>query len=168
MTFDGIAVRAEMACDLAAFRALLLAAFGGPAEADLVEDLRRSDQIVLALCAIRSPDRLVGHVAFSRLAIDTPEGRRAAIGLAPLAVAEGFRRRGTGAALVCEGLDRLKMRGETIAFVLGDPPYYARFGFKVADAFASVYSGSHLQVRRLSVNAPADGTVRYPAAFDRL
>jgi len=53
--------------------------------------------------------------------------------------------------------------------VLGDPAYYARFGFDLAAArsFDSHYSGTHFMVLRLSENAPRGGKVRYPAAFDQ-
>jgi putative acetyltransferase len=51
--------------------------------------------------------------------------------------------------------------------VLGEPAYYARFGFEaaVARAFQSAYSGPHFMGLRLNENAPQGGKVRYPAAF---
>jgi putative acetyltransferase len=63
---------------------------------------------------------------------------------------------------------RLKVLGEKIVFVLGDPDYYKRFGFspELANAFDCVYQGDHLQALRLSQDAPTAGEVIYSPAFD--
>ena len=90
------------------------------------------------------------------------------MGLAPLAVALSHQGRGIGATILRAGLDRLIARREEIAFVLGDPALYGRFGFSAEDAraFASPYAGPHFMVRRLAASAPRRGRLRYPAAFD--
>jgi putative acetyltransferase len=162
-----IAVRPEQAGDAAAVRTVLAGAFGGPAEAELVERLRASEDVVLALVAELEGRGVVGHVAFPRLAVDAPGGSEPAVGLAPLAVAAGLWRRGIGSALTRRGLGLLAERGEQIVFVLGDPAYYGRFGFDAAAAasFMSPYSGPHFMAVRLAQTAPSAGTVRYPSAF---
>jgi putative acetyltransferase len=170
MTAPGVAFRPEAADDAIAIRALLEEAFGGNAEATLVERLRATDELVLALVAVAAPDVLVGFIAFVRLRIETADGSRTGIALAPLAVGKAHQRRRIGSALVREGLDQLIARREEIVFVLGDPAFYERFGFSIeeARAFTSRYQGPHLMALALAVTAPGTGKVHYPAAFDDL
>ena len=132
-----------------------------------MDRLRAGSKLVLALVAEQPDGRVVGHVGFPRLSIETPTGNVAATALAPLAVAADLRRRGVGALLVRSGLGMLADRGEALVFVLGDPAYYARFGFDVAAAaaFMSPYSGRHFMALRLVPGAPASGIISYPSAF---
>ena len=57
-------------------------------------------------------------------------GRRRALLLGPLAVDPRWRDRGIGAALVEEALRRADAAGEDLVLLVGDAPYYARFGFR--------------------------------------
>ena len=166
----GIVFRPEGPSDEAAVQILLREAFGGPVEAALVDRLRSEGNLVLALVAVEAPDMIVGYLGFPRLRLETAEGTRPAVALAPLAVASPYQGRGIGAALVRAGLDRLIARREEIVFVLGDPAVYGRFGFSAEDArgFASPYAGPHFMARRLAAAAPRRGRLRYPAAFEGL
>jgi putative acetyltransferase len=159
-----ITIRPETAADAQAVRALLTNAFETPAEAELVQCLRRDGDLVLALVAVDAAHRIVGHVAFPRLHVGD---EYPAVGLAPLAVVAAHRRRGVGAALVRAGLERLVAGGETIVFVLGNPAYYKRFGFalEAARPFTCVYAGPYFMAIALADNAPRAGVVRYPASF---
>ena len=163
----GIVLRPEMAGDEAAVRTLLQEAFGGPAEATLVDHLRAKGDLAYALVAATASDEILGYVGFSLLRIENPEGTRAGTGLAPLAVVPSHQRRGIGSALVRAGLDQLIARREEIVFVLGDPALYSRFGLSVEDggAFTSPYAGPHFMALRLHADAPDAGTVSYPRAF---
>jgi putative acetyltransferase len=165
-----VALRPETADDAIAIRALLEDAFSGGAEALLVERLRATGEMVLALVAVASADVVAGFIAFVRLQIEMADGSRATIALAPLAVGEAHQRRGIGSALVREGLARLVARHEEIVLVLGDPAFYGRFGFSIgeASAFTSRYQGPHLMALALAATAPNAGKVHYPAAFDGL
>jgi putative acetyltransferase len=162
-----ITVRHEQSSDAVVVRTVLADAFGGRAEADLVDRLRTNEDLVLALVAALEDRGVVGHIGFPRLAVDAPDGSAPAVGLAPLAVATDLWNRGIGSALVRRGLALLAERGEQLVFVLGDPAYYGRFGFDAAAAtpFVSPYSGPHFMVLRLAQTAPLDGIVRYPSAF---
>ena len=166
---ESFAVRSERADDVLAIRRILDEAFGGPAEGDLVERLRTSGDLVLALVAVES-ETIVGYVAWPRLWIATPRDQYKAIALAPLAVAPARQRNGCGSALVREGLARLRVMGESLVFVLGDPVYYRRFGFSLeaASAYESMYAGTHLMALRLTDTAPNGGRLSYPAAFDEI
>jgi len=166
---ESVTLRSEAANDAGAVRALLIEAFGGPAEARLVERLRRDRDVVLALVATEPVNGVIGYVAFVRLQIDPPGGTLA-IALAPLAVAISHRRRDIGSALVRAGIQRLTADREQIVFVLGDPAFYGRFGFSLehANAFASPYQGPHFMALRIAASAPSRGQVCYPAAFEDL
>jgi len=164
----GIVFRPEEVSDAVAVGRLLQDAFGGPAEATLVDELRAADELVLGLVAVAGPARIVGYLGFPRLTIETAEGLHPAVGLAPLAVASSHQGRGIGATILRAGLDRLIARREEIVFVLGDPALYGRFGFSAEDAraFVSPYAGAQFMARRLAAGAPRRGRLRYPAAFD--
>jgi len=164
-----IAVRAERPDDVAAIRTVNLAAFPTPAEADLVDRLRADDDLVLSLVA--EPDgEIAGHVGFSRMNVDDKGLWHHAVALAPVAVLPARQRKGIGKALIEQGLQILKQRGETLAFVLGSHDYYGRFGFSLGEAepFACAYAGPHFQLLRLSDGGPLSGRVQYAAAFASL
>src|SRR5947209_260693 len=66
----------------AAIRAINEAAFGGSEEADLVDRLRTDGNAIISLVA-EMQNRLVGHILFSRMGIETQAGLVAAVALAP-------------------------------------------------------------------------------------
>jgi len=164
-----VIVRPERAGDEVAVRALLVAAFGREAEADLVERLRRDGALALALVAERA-DEACGFVAFPKLIVEADGAPHGAVGLAPIAVAAGHRRCGIGSVLIREGHRLLEDGGYSLSFVLGDPAYYARFGYasSAAQEFECLYAGPHFMALRLNSRAPTYGSVRYPAAFASL
>ena len=55
-----------------------------------------------------------------------------ALMLGPLAVEASSRQLGAGAALMAHALAAAKARGHRAVILLGDAPYYARFGFSAA------------------------------------
>jgi len=131
----GVVVRAETPEDAPAVRSLLLEAFPSSVEADLVDALRSSARPYIALVAA-SGDRLVGHVAFTAVAFDPMRDVVGlALALAPLAVAPGQQSRGIGATLVQAGLEACREARAGLVVVLGDPSYYARFGFAPASRY---------------------------------
>jgi putative acetyltransferase len=129
--------------------------------------LRDEGAVVLSLVA-EDEGRVTGHVLYSRLTLDPTSAGVSA--LAPVAVMPALQKQGIGARLV-EGAHRmLAGRGEKFVFVLGDPAYYARFGFSAAAAkpFRTPYDGEYMQALALAPDAPKSGAVRYPAAFAAL
>lgn len=160
------ALRDARAADHAAIDALLRDAFGGPAEAALVGALRADGAVVAELVAGRD-GVVLGHVMFSH----APIGVTAAAALAPLAVAAAARRHGLGAALVREGLARCAAAGLLAVHVLGDPAYYARFGFAPAEGITGVPWATHPAFQAMPLQpgaATPRGAVRYAAAFGAL
>ena len=83
---------------------------------------------------------VVGHVAFSPVAIDSNENVQGYI-LAPLGVNPDFQKRRIGSQLIESGMQQLLGMDINILFVYGDPKYYGRFGFSadVADRYIPPY-----------------------------
>lgn len=57
-------------------------------------------------------------------------GNAPALLLGPLTVEPAFRSRGIGEALANRSLDAARAAGHRLAILVGDEPYYRRFGFK--------------------------------------
>ena len=158
-----VTIRPEETADRDAIRAVVVAAFGQEAEADLVDALRVQGDLVLSLVAADSA--IVGHVAFSRLAL--PRAAARATALAPLAVAPSRQGHGIGTALIREGLRRLAADGEDLVLVLGEPDFYGRFGFTdSARGLVTPYDGPYLRALAFTqAGRDARGSVGYAAAF---
>ena len=142
-----ITVRPASGHDVAAVDALLRTNVARAEEADLVRDLCIAGDMVLVLAARdEEADALVGAAAFSRMHVAVAGKSISAVALAPVAVASDYRHQGVAEALIQAGLDRLEQEGVVLCFVLGDPAFYARFGFDAdfARNFASPYAGDHL------------------------
>lgn len=156
-------IRPETPADAPAVRAVLKAAFPGPDEARLVDELRRDGDVRLSLVAAEDGE-VLGHVLFSPLIAPFR-----ALGLAPLAVLPRRQREGIGGALVREGLARAGALGWDAVFVLGEPAYYRRFGFDAAAAsgFSSPYAGPYLMAVPLNrEHLPArTGAIVHAPAF---
>ena len=124
------AIRAERASDVVAREALLDACFGCNRHARTCQRLRdgRAPAAGLSLSAVRRDGRLVGTVRLWHVSA----GGRSALMLGPLAVDDDCRGLGVGAALMQRALNVAKARGHHAVILLGDAPYYARFGFSAA------------------------------------
>jgi predicted N-acetyltransferase YhbS len=123
------AIRAERTSDVAAREALLDACFGDNRHTRTCQRLRdgRAPAEGLALSAVRQ-GRLVGSVRLWHVSA----GGIPALMLGPLAVEASSRQLGVGAALMDHALAAAKARGHRVVILLGDAPYYARFGFSAA------------------------------------
>ncbi len=163
-----IGMRLEGEQDAQPIRDLLQACFPGFAEADLVEKLRRDGDLVLSLVA-EDEGVVIGYIAFSRLLVETEDGRIPAVALAPLAVYTEYQSQGVATRLVREGHACVAAIGEKLSVVLGEPHYYGRFGYSPhrASAFTSEYQSPYLMAISFGA-APWEGRLVYPAAFDAL
>jgi predicted N-acetyltransferase YhbS len=123
------AIRSERASDVVAREALLDACFGDNRHARTCQRLRdgRAPAEGLALSAT-ARGRLVGTVRLWHVSV----GGIPALMLGPLAVEASSRKFGAGAALMDHALAAAKARGHRAVILLGDAPYYARFGFSGA------------------------------------
>jgi predicted N-acetyltransferase YhbS len=119
-------IRAERGSDVVAREALLDACFGANRHARTCQRLRdgRAPAEGLALSAMRQ-GRLVGTVRLWHVSA----GGVAALVLGPLAVDPSCQKLGVGAVLMHRALAAAKRLGHGAVILLGDAPYYARFGF---------------------------------------
>lgn len=163
-------IRPETKHDQRAVFEVERAAFGQSVQAHLVDALRRASEPHVSLVAEQNGD-IVGHVFFSPVSIDHPSAPRACQ-LSPLAVHPDAQRLGIGSALVRAGLGACSPVGWTAVFLLGDPRYYARFGFEMAESRGLVHSGTDgefLQVLDLEAGSLRGvvGEVRFDPVFDQ-
>jgi predicted N-acetyltransferase YhbS len=119
-------IRAERASDVAPREALLDACFGENRHMRTCQRLRdrRAPAEGLAFSVVRQ-GRLVGTLRLWHVSA----GGIPALVLGPLAVDPSCRQLGIGATLMEHALAAAKARGHDAVILLGDAPYYARFGF---------------------------------------
>ncbi|MBV9566205.1 MAG: N-acetyltransferase [Bradyrhizobium sp.] len=141
-------IRAERAPDVTAREALLDACFGENRHGRTCQRLRdgRAPAAGLALAAVRK-GKLVGTVRLWHVSA----GGRPALVLGPLAVDPACRELGIGAALMYQALAAARARGHAAVILLGDAPYYARFGFSAAKAGELMLPGPFERERLLGL-----------------
>lgn len=127
-----ILIRSEQASDIEAITQVTYAAFLGkfsdhPTEHLIVNGLREADVLTLSLVA-EMDGKIVGHVAFSPVAIN--ETFVDWYGLGPISVAPEVQKQGVGSKLILNGLAKLRELGAKGCVLEGSPAYYSRFGFK--------------------------------------
>ena len=160
-------IRPERVGDRSAIQGVVAAAFDGHPHSDgsepgIVDALRADGDLAISLVA-EEGGAIVGHVAFSPVSVS--DGSEWWAGLGPVAVDPARQGEGIGTALIERGLDLLRDRGAAGCVVLGDPAYYARFGF--AHDPALTYPGPPPEYfQRLVIgNSGAQGVVAYARAF---
>ena len=146
-----ILIRSETAADAVAREDLLEAAFGPARFEKTCERLREGRLPTVALVA-EVGGRIVGSVRL--WAVAAGPGRPALV-LGPLAVDGAFRRAGIGARLVGAALNQAAAGGHGAVLLVGDAPYYARFGFTSALTAALWMPGPVERERFLAVELQA-------------
>jgi predicted N-acetyltransferase YhbS len=141
-----ITLRHERAADTPAREALLDDAFGEARYRKTSERLRddRLPAEGLAFVAAEGK-RVVGTARLWNVAVS---GELPALLLGPVAVAEDCRNRGIGAALVRRALRDARRLGHSAVVLVGDAPYYSRFGF-AADICAGLLLPGPFERHRL-------------------
>ena len=129
-----ISIREERADDIHQVSSVNDAAFGQPTEGHIVDRLRGADGEVVSLVAVLD-EKVVGHIFFSSVTVETELGLIKGVGLAPMAVVPGHQREGVGSKLVTEGLKKIRKEGYPFVVVLGHETYYPRFGFRPASEY---------------------------------
>lgn len=165
-------IRLEQTEDQPTVRELLLAAFEGPGEANLVEALRIEASPIVSLVSVDG-DTINGHILFSPVTLSGDPNLNV-MGLAPMAVWPQHQRTGIGSDLVRAGLDACRELGTQAVVVLGHPEYYPRFGFHPSKKYSidseynvpeDVFMAMELKPGTLTGKT---GRISYHEAFGRL
>lgn len=83
-------------------------------------------------------EQLIAALRMSEIAIG---GKPGAVLLGPLVVAPEYAGQGYGRALVKEAMDAVRAAGLKIVVLVGDEPYYGRFGFAPVTPGAITFPG---------------------------
>ncbi|PZU95633.1 MAG: GNAT family N-acetyltransferase [Chelatococcus sp.] len=128
MTSLSLAIRHELPADSAAIERLHERAFGPGRFARTAFRLREGVPADSGLSfAAHVGTFLVGSIRVTPV----QAGEHPALMLGPLTVDPAFEGRGIGAALMNRSIDAAKANGHDLIMLVGDAPYYARFGFRM-------------------------------------
>ncbi len=129
-----VLIRSEKPSDIPAIFEVNQSAFDRPGEAQVVDGLRERGELRVSLVA-EVDGKVVGHIAFSPMRLETENKPEGAFGLAPMAVLPKYQGTGIGLKLIAAGLDACREAGAEIVIVLGHPEYYPRAGFERASLY---------------------------------
>lgn len=105
-------------------------------EHNLVNRLRKSSEFIPELSLVAEIDnKIVGHILFTKINIESNKESFESLALAPLSVLLDYQNEGVGKALMNYGLEVAKNLGYESVVVLGHENYYPKFGFKKASEF---------------------------------
>lgn len=132
-------IRPETPADYAAVAGVHARAFGRAVEPAVVALRRQSAGYDPELSLVaETAGHILGHVLLMPCAIRLLGGDVRAVNVAPIAVDPEHQRRGIGSALIGEAHATARVKGRQIAFLLGEPGYYSRFGYRPG-AFGSSF-----------------------------
>jgi predicted N-acetyltransferase YhbS len=153
-----VAIRQERPADVAAREALLDVSYGPVRFTKTSERLREGRLPELSFVAAEGR-RIIGTVRLWSVSAPHPnpppryagEGKGGGLLLlGPLAVDPGCRKRGIGSTLVQHALHEATRRRHDAVLLVGDAPYYGRFGFSSAQTGALWLPGPYEQHRLLA------------------
>jgi len=143
-------VVAESPADAAGREALLDRAMGPGRKRKSSEKLRRGRRPAegLAFVARDATGQIVGTVRLWDVAVD---GGAAALLLGPLAVHPAVKGGGIGSALMRHAIEEATRLGHGAILLVGDAPYYGRFGFSADRTAALAMPGPYERHRLLAL-----------------
>jgi predicted N-acetyltransferase YhbS len=122
-----LTVRPVVAADLPAILALHARVFGPGRFVRTAYRIREGTPPVSRFCLMAILDgELVAAIRFTEVRIG---GAAGALLLGPLAVEPRLAGKGYGRRLVADGIDNARQAGVKLIVLVGDLPYYGRFGF---------------------------------------
>jgi len=146
--------------DEAEIEALLDASFGPDRHSKTSYRLREGVPPVAELCfVLREAGILRASICFTRVMIRPADGGEPveALLLGPLAVDPHLRGQGLGARLMVRGLEEAEALGYSRVILVGDLPYYRKFGFKGTEPGRFIFPGpvddSRILIRELTPGA---------------
>lgn len=124
-----IIIRDEELRDVSAREDLLDVAFGPERHEKTCERLREGREPARGLSFVAEVDgEIVGTVRLWNVKAD----ERDILLLGPIAVSSAYRSQGLGARMIRAALNRAATLGHTAVILVGDAPYYERFGFSAS------------------------------------
>lgn len=162
-----IQIRPEQLQDIAAIEAVTIEAFRNAphtshTEQFIVRALRSAGQLSVSLVAVEDGN-VIGHVAISPVVISS--GAAHWYGLGPISVLPEHQGQRVGSQLMDQALAQLQKIGASGCVVLGDPGYYARFGFKAEPSLVLPDVPPQYFQAIAFVGPIPSGTVSYHEAF---
>ena len=159
-------VRPETDSDIGVISELIQEAFAetpysNGKEANILEQLRREDELTLSLVA-ELDGKIVGQVAFSPVRISETDGSW--FGLGPVAVGTAMQRQGVGTTLIEQGHKMLIDKEASGCVLIGDPEYYQRFGYRSGNISYADVPVEYVQWVTFSGIMPK-GNITYSKAF---
>jgi predicted N-acetyltransferase YhbS len=148
-----IAIRQERKTDAAA-RELLLDRAYGPARFTKCSARLREDRLPAQGLSFVATEggAIVGSVRLWDVSVGS--GRRALL-LGPLAVSPEHQSKGIGGKLMKQAIATARMRGHGAILLVGDAPYYGRFGFSAEKTASLAMPGAYQQDRLLGLELQA-------------
>lgn len=161
-------IREEYSADIAAIEAVTVAAFkqaphSAQTEHFIVRELRNNGALVVSLVA-EEQGTVIGHVAISPVTV--AKENVGWYGLGPVSVEPSRQGCGIGSQLIQAALQQLRNLNANGCVVLGEPDYYARFGFSaMANLLLPGVPAEYFQA--IVFNGPPPvGEVAYHPAFE--
>jgi putative acetyltransferase len=163
-----LTIRPETPADREAIYRVERDAFGSDDEPNLVDALRDGGHLALSLVA-EDDGKIVGHIAFSPMTIESETETHEAVCLGPIAVATSHQKQGVGSALMNAGIEELRAAGANAIILLGHTTYYPRFGFRPARDYDLHYQDDRDSFMALELRPGAldhvSGTARFAPEF---
>jgi predicted N-acetyltransferase YhbS len=148
-----VTIRRELAKDAAAREALLDVGYGDARFTKVSERLREARLPAPGLALVACDrGRIVGTVRLWNVSAGSSVP---ALLLGPLTVHPDYRGRGIGSALVQRALDAARLLGHRAVLLVGDAPYYGRFGFSNEKTAALWLPGRYEPSRFLALELQA-------------
>ena len=168
---SNLEIREGRPSDATGIEQLYVAAFPDEDLLPLVRELLGLRQSVISLVGIREKV-IVGHISFTFCHVAGGKNKVALLG--PLAVTPTLHKQGIGSTLVQMGFKHLENSKIGYVFVLGDPAYYRRFGFKAEDKVVTPYPlpmewrGAWQSIHLCDAEAPHEGRLCVPEPWRQI
>ena len=105
-------------------------------EQDFVDEMRSSGNYIPELALVAEENgKLIGHIMLTRSFVTNGSDKFETLFLGPISVVPEYQNKGAGTKLMRESLKLAKAMGYTSVYLVGNPDYYHRFGFKTSANF---------------------------------
>lgn len=112
-------------------------------EHDYVNNLRKSSNYIPELAlTIKDGIKIIGHIMLTKTTITRENETLDALLLSPVCTQLEYRNKGIASKLINHSLTVAKDKGFKAVFLVGEPEYYGRFGFKSITNFGIKDTGN--------------------------